>query len=561
MIGRGARGAGLFLLATLALGGPAGEAAAQAPRDTLTIGLTQYPAILHPAMDTMAAKSYVLGFVRRPITAYGYDWQLACRLCAELPTRANGGAVIEPLADGKSGLAVRFRLRPGVRWGDGTPLSVEDVKLAWEIGRHPDSGVAGAEGWKRVLRITVEDPLTVILHLDRTVYNFASVGDFGLVPAHLEGSIFAADPAAYRQRTLYVREPTHPGLYNGPYRISRVTVGSDIQLEPNPAWGGAAPPFKKITVRTIENSAALESNLLAGAVDMVPGELGLGLEQVLAFEKRQGSRFRIGYTPGLFYEHIDLDLSVPALADKRVRHALLYALDRERIARDLYGGRQPAADHFMGPGDPMAPDPAPVRYGFDPAKARALLDAAGWKPGPGGVRVNAAGQKLAIPLMTTAGNRGRELLAQVLVSYWKQVGIEVPRQDQTPRVFFGETLSKRQLKGMGLYAWISAPESVPRDQLHSRDIPSPANQWAGQNFPGYTNPVMDSLIDRLEVTLDPAARKPLWRDLVSLYAEDLPVLPLFHRANAYILPLWLKGGEPTGHLEPASLWVEDWKIQ
>ena len=90
-------------------------------------------------------------------------------------------------------------------------------------------------------------------------------------------------------------------------------------------------------------------------------------------------------------------------------------------------------------------------------------------------------------------------------------------------------------------------------------IPSPENNWGGQNYTGYTSPEMDSLIDRIELELDREARKALWHRLQALYAEDLPAIPLFWRASSYIKPVWLTGVRPTGHQQTTSLWVEEWR--
>ena len=103
------------------------------------------------------------------------------------------------------------------------------------------------------------------------------------------------------------------------------------------------------------------------------------------------------------------------------------------------------------------------------------------------------------------------------------------------------------------------PESVPRGTLHSTEIPTEANNWGGQNYPGYKSEEMDRLIEAIEVELDRDKRKALWQRLQQLYAEDLPVLPLYWRANSYILPKWLEGVQPTGHQGTTTLWVEDWR--
>src|SRR5687767_12489322 len=111
--------------ALLALTGPA---LAQPARDSLTIGITQYPSTFHPNIDAMVAKSYVAGFTLRPLTAYAPDWQPTCLFCETLPTIENGLAVRETAANGRPGLRLTYRLREGLRWGDGTPITAEDLR-------------------------------------------------------------------------------------------------------------------------------------------------------------------------------------------------------------------------------------------------------------------------------------------------------------------------------------------------------------------------------------------------------------------------------------------------
>ncbi|HAJ20494.1 MAG TPA: hypothetical protein DCL95_10625 [Rhodospirillaceae bacterium] len=125
---------------------------------------------------------------------------------------------------------------------------------------------------------------------------------------------------------------------------------------------------------------------------------------------------------------------------------------------------------------------------------------------------------------------------------------------------FGDTISKRRYPAMAMYAWMSAPESVPRTTLHSQEIPQEDNAWAGQNYPGYASPEMDKIIDGLEFDCDEAKQEQLWTQMQQLYVTDLPVLPLYFRSDTYILPKTLSGLTPTGHQFPSPLWVEDWHL-
>ena len=522
----------------------------------LKIGMSQFPTSFNPHFDAAVAKSYAIQMTQRPITAYDQDWKLICLLCTEVPTLENGQAKLETLADGSQGIAVTYRLQPAATWGDGTPVTSADMVFTWEAGRHPKSGFGNFEIFRRILAIDVIDDKTFTLHVDRVDYQY-SAAPYDILPAHLERPIFEADPTAYRNRSTYETDPTNPGLAFGPYRIAEVVAGSRIVLVPNPTWWGAPPAFEPITVLSIENTAALEANLLSGAIDMIAGELGLTIDQALAFEKRHGDRYNIIYKPGLIYEHVDLNSDNPILADKRVRRALIHGLDREALNGTLFGGKQPVAQTSVSPLD-WVYDPDVPNYDFDPERAKALLEEAGWTPGSGGVRQNANGERLTLELMTTAGNRSRELVAQVLQSQWRDLGIDARIRNEPARVFFGETVGKRKFTGGAMFAWVSSPENIPRTTLYSDQIPTADNNWAGQNYTGFANAEMDAVIDAIEIELDRDKRKTLWSRLQRLYAEELPVIPLYWRANSFILPKWLKGVRPTGHLNSTTLWVEDW---
>jgi peptide/nickel transport system substrate-binding protein len=547
-----------LLAAVVLLGLGLAPADGRAAKDELVIGITQFPSTFHPNIDSMAAKSYVLGMAQRPFTAYDPEWQLICMLCTELPTLENGLAALEKKADGSEGIALTYTIRPDATWGDGVPVTTDDVLFTYEVGKHPQSGISNAELYRRILAIDVIDDKTFTMHVDRVTFEYNAINDFRVLPAHLERPAFEADPVSYHNRTLFDADTTNPGLYFGPYRITEVSSGAFVVLEPNPTWWGEPPQFRRIVVKVIENTAALEANLLSGSIHMIAGELGLTIDQALAFEKRHGGRFQIVYEPGLVYEHVDLNLDNPILADVRVRKALIMGLDRKALSQQLFEGRQPVAHTSVSPLDWVHAEDVP-HYEEDLEAAAALLDQAGWSEMRNGIRHNAAGEPLALELMTTAGNRTRELVQQVLQSQWRRLGIDVQIRNEPARVFFGETTSKRKFTGMAMFAWISSPENVPRTTLHSEEIPTEANGWSGQNYTGFSDPEMDRLIDAIEVELDRGRRERMWHELQRIYAEELPVLPLYFRANPHIWPPWLEGVTPTGHLHPSTLWIEDWR--
>ena len=101
---------------------------------------------------------------------------------------------------------------------------------------------------------------------------------------------------------------------------------------------------------------------------------------------------------------------------------------------------------------------------------------------------------------------------------------------------------------------------MPRSTLHSDEIPRAERNWSGQNYGGWRNAEMDALVEALPQELDPEKRRGMWSRLQAIYAEELPALPLWFRADAHVWPRWLDGVRPTGHLNPTSLWVEEWRV-
>ena len=534
----------------------AGSPSTIAAKDKLVIGITQFPSTFHPNIDSMAAKSYILAMTARPFTVFDANWELICMLCTELPTLENGLAKKERTPGGKQGIAVTYSIQPKALWGDGVAVSTKDVLFTWKVGRHPKSSVGNMELYRSIYKIDVKDEKTFTFHFDKLTFDYNSINDFILIPAHIDEANFS-NPEVYKNRTAFDTDTLNKGLYFGPYKITEVAPGSHVVLDRNPTWYGKSPAFNRIVVRAIGNTAAMEANLVSGGLDMIAGELGLSIDQAISFEKRHKQKYNVIYQPGLVYEHIDLNLENPLLQDIRIRKALIYAIDRKAISESLFGGRQPVAHSSVNPLDWVFAEDVP-KYAYDPEKTAALLDEAGWSIKNRGVRTNAKGQELTFEIMTTAGNRTRELVQQILQSQWKAVGFDIKIKNEPARVFFGQTMTERRYSGLGMYAWMSSPENVPRTTLHSEHIPTKANNFAGQNYTSYKNAEIDELLETIETQLDKSKRKELWRRLQHIYANELPVLPLYFRANAYILPKWLTGVEPTGHQYSTTLWVENW---
>ncbi|MBV8457265.1 MAG: peptide ABC transporter substrate-binding protein, partial [Acetobacteraceae bacterium] len=301
------------------LGVPFAATPAQA-KDDLVIGVAQFPSSLHPDIDAEVVKAYVDDFALRPITSFDPEWQNSCLLCTDLPTTQNGLAKIEDRPGGGKGMAVTIKLKPDLKWADGQPVTAQDLAFTVKVGSDPNSGFSNGHLWTRVDHVDVVDDHTAVLHLKDINYQYNEWDQ--ILPEHIEGPIYAKATKAgdYINGTAYNRAPTTPGLWSGPYMLTQYQSGAAIVFDQNPYWSGPKPAFKHIVIKYIENTPALQANLLSGDVDMVAGEgIGLTIDQAIALQKQHPDQFTYIFKPSLTYEHVDYNLDNPILKDPRVR--------------------------------------------------------------------------------------------------------------------------------------------------------------------------------------------------------------------------------------------------
>ncbi len=141
----------------------------------------------------------------------------------------------------------------------------------------------------------------------------------------------------------------------------------------------------------------------------------------------------------------------------------------------------------------------------------------------------------------------------------KAVCVETTIANEPFRTLFGETMKKRLFKGMSFYSWTFSLSYPLRQLYHSASVPTEANNFAGSNFPGWRNPVVDAAIGVAENELDIGKRRKAWSDLQHAYANDLPSLPLYFPKQGLAVPKWLHGYLPTGITSYPPLYVETWR--
>lgn len=538
-------------------------------KQELRVGIVQEFDTLNQLISTMLASQYIYYAVGRPLAILDPQGQWQAQLATKIPSLENGLAK-RMTEGGKKKIQATWQIQKQAKWSDGQPVVCADFALSLEVANNENVGVSARDDYTLVEKITWTDqaPQSCLFTYSEDRWDFFQLGRFFPLPSHIERAVFdksKTEKQGYDKNTTYAKNPTQPGLYNGPYQVTEVSPGSHVVLTPNPHFFGQKPYFNKVVIKVIPNTGTLEANLLSGGIHMV-GPIGFSLDQGLDFDARtksKGLALKTLYKPSLSYEHIDLDLDVPALQSKQVRQALLYGMDRKKMIEAFFGGQQPIAHHPVTPLDPWYPkNNKQVKvYEYDRKKASELLDQAGWKlNAEDGYRYKNK-EKLSLRLMTTSGNKSRETVQAFLQSQWKDIGVDVTIKNEPARVLFGETMKKRLHDGLSMYAWTVLPERSMRPFLHSASIPTEKNGWSGRNVMGWTNKKADRAMDKIDSEFNPNARKKWALEILKAYTEDVPVLPLFYRTDVAVAPAGLKNFNLTGHIHLETNQIETWTME
>lgn len=539
-----------------------------ATNEELRIGTSQEFETLNPILMQMSASQLINGMAARTLVSITADWKWACWLCVDIPSLENSKAkIIEE--GGKKKIVAEWEIKPNAKWADGTPVTGNDVKLSFEVGSSPNVSVGEKENYTSIEAIIVDpkNPKKFTIKSTDAKYNFSHLSMLYLIPEHLERAVWEKTKnqvGEYEKQTKYSTDSTNPGLYSGAYKVSDIVLGSHVVLEPNPYYYGDAPKIKKMVFKLISDTSTLEANLLSGTIDMI-GEVGVTFNQALALEKRIAQdpelqkKFKVEFKDSVTFEHLDVNVRNPMLSDVRVRQALMYAIDRDTLTRSLFDGRQKKALHNIHPLDPYFTDDV-TKYEYDAAKAATLLDASGWKMGTDGYRYK-DGQKLSLSIMTTAGDKVRELVEVYLQGEWKKSGIELTIKNEPARVFFGETIRKGIAPALAMYASVASPDYPPRQTMHSSQVPTSANGYNGQNAGGWGSVVTDQTLDAIYLEFDFNKRKELMKTVQQIFTQEIPIIPLYWRADIVVIPANLKNFAITGHMFYSTLSAEKWTLE
>ncbi len=416
-----------------------------------------------------------------------------------------------------------FKLRPGVRFHNGSEFTAEDVAFTFQrVPNVPNSPSSFAIYTRPIRGVEIVDSHTIRLRTD---------GPYPLMPMGLS-NVRILDRETHQNATTEDFNSGKAAIGTGPWRVVSHRNGDRIEFERNDTYWGERPAFQRVDYRMITNDAARTAALLAGDVEFIDQVPTSDLAKL-----RRDQRVALSETTGLRIIYIGLDhlrtdaspfitdndgKPIPRnpLKDLRVRRALSLAIDRQAIVSRVMEGAATPAGQFLPEGIyshvPSLPAPRP-----DPEAAKKLLAEAGF---PNGFRIQ----------LNSPNDRyiNDARIAQAVGQMWTRIGVRTAVEAQPWTTFVGRA-GKQEFSAF-LIGWGSNPEgSHPLRNLvatYDRE-----KGWGASNRGRYSNPELDRMIEAALKEMDDAKREKLLQDAQRLAMEDVAIIPLHIQTNIWAM--------------------------
>jgi peptide/nickel transport system substrate-binding protein len=510
------------------------------PSDELRIALPINPMQLNPILPQNTIENFLDGLIFDVLVTQDAQHHQIPDLAAVVPTVRNGGI-------SKDGRTIVYRLRHGVTWHDGAPFTSKDVKFTWQAVMNPANNVLTRHGYDDISSIDTPDDYTVVMHLKRmfppaidTIFGESDT-IYRILPAHL------LQKYANLNQVPFDAAP----IGTGPYKFARWLRGDRILLVANPNYFRGAPKIGHLTLTIVQDDNTTAAQIHAHEIDL---GLEISAPAYASLADAPGVVRQLVDAPS--YTSLLFNTTRPPLDDVRVRRALVLGLDRARITRNQTQGTGKLAVADLSPFY-WAFDPALKPVPYDPAQAKALLDAAGWHAGSDGVRVR-NGKRLSLQVVFGQGSQlARNVTVEVQQMY-RALGIEIALKSYDYATYYASTQSGGILNGgkfdIALYAWVSGADPDDSSQWMCDAIPP-----AGNNVSRYCSAEMDAAQRAALSTYDRGARAKAYARIEALLLRDAPGAFIYYQALRYGHVSGLQNFEPNGTSEGWN--AQDWRLE
>lgn len=409
-----------------------------------------------------------------------------------------------------------FYLRQDVMWHpkegeEPAPFKADDVIFTYNIMMHPKTITAMKVRYEFIESVTKMDDYTVQFTLKRPILNALAKFSFKVIPKH-----GPANPEFLSREDPFVQKP----IGTGPYLLKNITADREVILIANEDYFKGRPHINKFAARPFADQNIMSQALLFNAIDMIVLVNHRDIPQI------QGDkRYILQPYNALSYSFFGYNIRNPLLADKRVRKAFTYAVNRQEMLDSFFQGQGTIISGPFAPGSwAYNLDVQPLA--FDPQKAIELLNEAGFVKGNDGIMVK-DGQKLSLTLKVPIAKESEAVKRVVLAfkNYLNKIGVDIEGE-------FKEWLSWKEDVFLNhdfdiiFASWVFDDSADISSLFHSAEI----GPWKN-NFGAYSNPEIDSLIVESKLTLDHEKRRTINRKLHAIIADESPYTFLWTLTN------------------------------
>lgn len=444
------------------------------------------------------------------------------------------------------GRTYTFHLRHDAKWSDGAPITSADFIFEHAVETNPATNAPYASDWSVVQSMSAPDKWTLVYHLFQPNAPFLStIGSLphAPLPVHVYGNV---PPGQLQHLDL-----TKHLVTSGSYLLKEWKADDHLTMVSNHSWWHGRPYIDQIYFKEYLDDTATQVALQNGDIDMA---LQLGTPEWLAL--KGDPKFLLIHNYADVWDWWVPNLTTPILGDVHVRQAMMYGYDRVTEAQKLFHGEDIPAFSPIPLAQKWAFDPATLNaYPYDPQKAGQILDADGWKMGPGGIRFK-NGKPLEIQTNLIAGNEVGSKDFELLQANMKSIGMKLDAHQIEFNVYFEqEAKGQFELDGGG-FGGGGDPDVF--QFLSSKALPP-----NGLNYSRYTSPQMDKLIEQAREATDPAVRAKYYYQIQELCIQDVP--DLFDVAPYYrnVINKRIAGVDPaqTGSFFTQTVYTEpEWWV-
>jgi peptide/nickel transport system substrate-binding protein len=459
-------------------------------------------------------------------------------LAVEIPTVANGGI-------SEDGLEWTIKLRPDVKWHDGQPFTAKDAVFTIEVLMDPNARVRSRNGQDHVATYSAADAYTLKIKLKDTFAPYVvSWQKTSVVPEHILSKVKDINTDSFN---------TNP-IGTGPFKFKQRVAGDHIAFTPNAQYHGVKSSLSSLIQKVVSDQQTLYTQFRTGEVTIYDIE---GIPPQLYRQAKTLSNVNVLLTATPNVEFVYFNCAKPQFVEKVVRQALYLAMDKQSLIDTVYYGLPTRTLSYLSDSH-WAYNHALKDPGYDPAKAAMMLDQAGWRVGPGGVRQK-NGVKLAFTMSTTAGDKAREMAQEVIQQNLKGINVAMTIRNMPGSVVWGEYTVKSQFDTL-MVGWDPPlyPDPDYTDRIASDRIPAKGGN--GSNYVQYQNPKIDKLCAAGVSVTDRPGRKHIYDQIQEILLEDLPFAPLFSKRQVTGMSGAVKGYQANPYTTCNSWNNNEWSI-